>query len=507
MMMIEQYALKRYYLSKIYTMKVLTGVISVLFLFFGFHLRSQDLEEKLRNHVEYLSDTLTEGRGLGTAGKVLAENYIEESFVSAGLQPWKGSYRHSFKFKEGLVWVDAVNFIGFIPGNDPELSKEYIVVGAHYDHLGYNVNKTGKTFYPGADDNASGVASVIEIARMVGMQKENLGRSIIFIAFDAEESGLIGASNIVENNVVPTDSVKIMFSLDMVGMYTAYKGFDLNGIGHLTNGIEWAREVAEKNHVKIKKHAATIEQRTDTAPFGKKGIPAVHVFTGLKSPYHKPEDKSELLDFNGMAAICQFMTDYSLLLSQQIELSSSMGISSDSGDTYVSDRFQWGLTAGMGSSRHIYRDRFYEAKNELGYKGGLWMEYHTSPLFSFLLQAQYDINRSQIQDGVFTRHSWMMPLNLVLSSPTKNTGMRFYLSAGPYYRHNFSAKSDNIKYTLPDQVSDREWGYNMEWGVVFNRYRLGSNFQRALTDTFSENGQYERVRTHGSNFFFSVSLY
>lgn len=488
-------------------MKTISYLVLVLFVLTGNHLRSQDLKERLRNHVEYLSDTLTEGRGLGTAGKVLAETYIEERFIAAGLEPWKGSFRHTFKFREGLVWVDAVNFIGFIPGSDPVLSKEYIVVGAHYDHLGYQLNKNEKTIYPGADDNASGVASMIEIARMAVLQKEKLGRSIIFIAFDAEESGLLGAYNIVENNVIPLDAVKVMFSLDMVGMYSTHKGFDLNGIGFLNNGTKWARDLASSKNVTIKKHSAAIEQRTDTAPFGQKGIPSVHVFTGFKSPYHMPEDKSPLLDYEGMAAISDFMTDYCMLLSQQKELTSKMNFSEDSGDYFVADRFQWGLTAGLGSSRHIYKERFYNAKNATAFKGGLWMEYHTSPLISYQLKAQYDINRSQIEDGIFTRNSLMIPLNLVLSSPTKNTGFRVYVSAGPYYRYNFSARRGNLEYALPEQVRDEEWGYNIEWGLIYNRYRFGSNFQRALTDTFTDSPQWDRVRTHGSHFFVSVSLF
>jgi hypothetical protein len=489
-----------------FIMKALTYIISALFVLMGFHLRSQDLEDRLRKHVEFLSDTLTDGRGLGTSGKILAESYIEDSFSSAGLEPWKGSYRHHFNFKEGLAWIHATNFIGIIPGSDPLLKNEFIVIGAHYDHLGYDLQNHMKTFYAGADDNASGVAALLEIAKMISLRKNNLKRSVIFIAFDAEESGLLGSKNIVNHNIIPVDSVKVMFSLDMVGMYDSHKGFDLNGIGTLHDGFLWAEKLAQSKDLKIKNHSANIEQRTDTAPFGRKGIPAIHVFTGFKSPYHKPEDKAHLLDYKGMAAISEFMTDYTLMLSQEQVISSALPYSTKSEESSLSSRFEWGITAGLSSSHHNYKDRFYDAKNALGFKGGMWVEWHMSSILSLQTQAQYDIHRSRISEGTFTRHSVFLPFNMTLSSPTKNTGVRAYLSIGPYFRHNISAEDENLQYNIPGQVLSSEWGYNWEWGMVYKKWRLGWNYQRALTDTFDKSLNLGRVRSVGSNIFVAMAL-
>src|SRR5690606_5162560 len=113
-------------------------------------------------------------------------------------------------------------------------------------------------------------------------------RSLIFIAFDAEESGLLGSKHYVETiDAELRNQIKAMFSFDMVGMLEANKGLDLKGIGSLVNGEEIAKK--HTDGITLLNTSASIENRTDTEPFGDKGIPAIHVFTGTKSPYHKPE--------------------------------------------------------------------------------------------------------------------------------------------------------------------------------------------------------------------------
>lgn len=467
---------------------------------------SQDLGERLKGHVSFLADTLLEGRGLGTSGKILAEQYIEDNFKKAGIQPWKGDYRHNFSFRTGLIWVNATNFVGVIPGNDPLLKDEYIIIGAHYDHLGYTIDSDIKTYFTGADDNASGVASIIELGGMLNAQQSKLKRSVIIVAFDAEESGLLGAKNFVEEEIVPLKAIKTMFSLDMVGMYSDHKGLDLKGIESLAKGDELSHAIALQKNIVLKQKSAAIEQRTDTAPFGQRGIPAVHVFTGLKSPYHKPEDKAHLLDYEGMAKINEFMVDLVVSISQEPVLESNLAFVDSSTSKKIRTKFDFGFIAGIGQSNHMYLDEFYDAKSALSFKGGVFSEVHLSRLLSLQTHVQYDINRSKIQDGVFNRHSLNVPLNLTLSTPTKNTEFRAYVAVGPYYRHNFSAKMDNRIYDIPEQVLDNEWGYNWEFGFIYNKLRFGWNYQQALTNVFNSTENLGRVRSRGSSFFVGLGI-
>ncbi len=484
----------------------MNNLVTIFVLFVALNVSGQSLSERLKGHVSFLSDTLTDGRGLGTEGKTLSEDYIERQFQEVGLNPWKGSFKHDFRFRNNLIWVKASNYVGVIEGADPILKNEFIVVGAHYDHLGYKLVSGQKVFYPGADDNASGVASIIELARMLQQNKNELKRSIIIVAFDAEESGLLGAKHFVDEETVPLKDIKAMFSLDMVGMYSSYKGIDLTGIKTVKDFHILLDPIVQKHKININKKSDDIEQQTDTAPFGSKGIPAIHVFTGLKSPYHKPGDVSHLLDYEGMALINEFMVDLLLGMSQVNELNPKKGFTEKGNGSFNSVKFDIGILGALGSNNHAYLDRFYDAKSLLGYNGGLFMELHFSSLSSISTSVRYDINRSQHEAGTFSRQSLYIPLNYVISSPTKSTGFRAYASLGPYYRYNFSAEIGSREYNVPSEVLDTEWGYNWEFGLDIKRYKIGWNYHRALTDTFSESENLGKVRNRGSHFFVGIKF-
>ena len=146
--------------------------------------------ERLRSGVEFLSDTLLKGRGTGTRGAVEAAFWVERQFRTYGLVPFGNSYVRSFRASGGRV---GHNVIGLLPGTGSKSSgKGYIIVGAHYDNIGV----LGGNVYPGADSNASGVVSIIMLARMfqtmVALGRE-YGKSVIFVAFDAKELSMGGS--------------------------------------------------------------------------------------------------------------------------------------------------------------------------------------------------------------------------------------------------------------------------------------------------------------------------
>ena len=171
-------------------------------------LMAQTQQQRLEKHLYYLASDSLQGRKAGSDDGRKAAAYIENEYRQMGLQPFGGTYRHYFlhsyssiRGRSVPVSADSVdyyaaqdktvycNLVGIIEGSDPVLKNEYIVVGGHYDHLGV---KDGEV-YNGADDNASGTASVTEVARQLLARRGDLKRSVIICAFDAEELGLFGS--------------------------------------------------------------------------------------------------------------------------------------------------------------------------------------------------------------------------------------------------------------------------------------------------------------------------
>ena len=275
------------------------------------------LKERLEQHVFTLASDSLQGRQAGTLHARMAAEYIVKQWEEIEIEPYtENSFWQIFnngKFQ---------NLVGIIRGNDPNLQNEYIVVGAHYDHIGvWNGN-----IYNGADDNASGVAVLIELARKLKYNQANLKRSIILIAFDAEEIGLLGSKHFVNNPIVPLESIKLMIGIDMVGWYQASGRLMYMECGTIEDAeklILNEQLIPEGLNVIAKKFAPSSNNInffatkdvlesifitiTDTYPFVLKGIPALAVSTGLVSPFHEPEDEAHLIDYDGMVLITKHL--------------------------------------------------------------------------------------------------------------------------------------------------------------------------------------------------------
>lgn len=424
------------------------------------------------------SDSL-EGRGLGTDGRLKAINYIASRFLEYGLKPIDEDYFQNFEFRINFVNLKGVNIIGLVEGSNPALKNQYIVIGAHYDHLGYEIRDKQKIIFPGADDNASGVAMLLELAKWFAANPQAIGRSLVFIAFDAEESGLIGSKFFLnENTHIPADSFKLMFSLDMVGMYSSNRKLSLRGIGTLKNGEKLASEIADKTGINLGSTAAVIPQYTDTRYFGTAGIPAVHVFTGMNSPYHQPGDTYDLLDYEGMARIHSFMVSLITTLSNQPELVADFPV-------YVQETprkgfLETGLLVEAGRSFHRFPEEFYRAKSGFSGSFGLTLNWHTRSKISLETGIYYDYLSSKSMQGLTSRHALHLPVNLQynLSKIERN---RLYMLAGVFYRYTFHSDDPVIH---PDPVTSYrpdEYGFNFGLGAQVNRvvvgytYRVGVN--------------------------------
>jgi aminopeptidase N len=272
------------------------------------------LTDQLLSHVAELTSVEMAGRGIGTEGIEVAAAYIAREFRAAGIEPLSGGYIQTWTGQiegkneaegEEESTVQLSNVFGMIPGSNPTLSGQPLVVGAHFDHLG--VSATGE-IYPGADDNASGVSVMLEVAAKLSSSFAPQ-RPIIFAAFTGEEKGLLGSKYFLEN--LPTlfnkDDVYAMINLDSVGR--------LNGRQLQVFGINSAYELpfmAQGIGYTIGLQSSFPEQTiasSDHVSFLNEGIPAIHLFAGVTEDYHRPSDTADKLDLDGMSDIALWLEE------------------------------------------------------------------------------------------------------------------------------------------------------------------------------------------------------
>ena len=246
----------------------------------------------------------------------------------------KVSARVNLKFEKET----ATNVIGFIEGSDPILNKEYIIIGAHYDHLGYgghmsgSLNPDSMQIHNGADDNASGIAGILELSHKLMTNKKLLGRSIIAICFDAEEKGLLGSKFYTQTPTKDLEQTAIMINMDMIGRLNE-KPITVGGVGSAKTLSETI-EVVQKNHtLKIDKNISGMDfGRSDHASFYREDIPVLFFFTGAHQDYHKPSDDWDKIDYQGEKEVLNFVYDLIVQLSTNKEKPIFAEITNDNSD-------------------------------------------------------------------------------------------------------------------------------------------------------------------------------
>lgn len=251
-------------------------------------------EDRLKEFVYYLASDELAGRKPGTDGDDKAQAYIEEQFKLAGLLPGNGtSYRQPFN----AGGTQTANVIGYLPGTAESSTRdEVIVVGGHFDHLG----GSGQSIYNGADDNASGTATVMELAHAAGKLKGELKRTVVFMAFGAEEMGLIGSEYYCETEpIFPIDDTVLMLNFDMVGRRSG-------------------RASSEQPE-------AARRGGTDSASFQDVGVETEDWFTGLHDDYHRTSDTADKLNYAGMEKIATEGLDILWNASQRSRSARSVG--------------------------------------------------------------------------------------------------------------------------------------------------------------------------------------
>lgn len=293
--------------------------ISLLVLFISLLGCKKDYkpENKIQEDVTVLADDKLEGRQTGTKGEQEAAAYIAERFTYIGLEA-KGSegYFQAFSFKPKTnphgeasfttmaedSTITGKNVVAYINNN----AENTVIIGAHFDHLGYggegSLYKGESAIHNGADDNASGVAVMLNLA---GKLKEtNTANNYLFIAFSGEEMGLLGSNYFVKNPTIDTKSVSYMINMDMVGRLKQDSTLAVYGTG--TSPI--FKQVLNAHNEKFK----LIEKESGVGPsdhtsFYLADIPVLHFFTGQHEDYHKPSDDSEKLNYTGMETISNYI--------------------------------------------------------------------------------------------------------------------------------------------------------------------------------------------------------
>ncbi|MDE6439408.1 MAG: M20/M25/M40 family metallo-hydrolase [Bacteroidales bacterium] len=272
---------------------------------------------RLRQAVEYIASERMAGRLTGSAGDSLTADYIAGRFAEAGLMalengqtyragmPPQQVYWQSYRMRAS--WGDSLstrNVVGLVPGTDAALQHRYIVLGAHFDHLGMG-DKAGSlrpdppAVHYGADDNASGVAALLELADYFAAHP--VERTLVFVAFSGEEIGLCGSTYFVEHLPVPQERIDLMVNMDMLGGLCDTV-FTVSGAGTAREAAGVLEHVGEGSGLKVDTIAGG-HGPSDHAAFYAREIPVFFFATPPTQRYHTPDDRPETLCYEGMARL------------------------------------------------------------------------------------------------------------------------------------------------------------------------------------------------------------
>jgi TonB family protein len=279
------------------------------------------VEINLKRNVAYLTDSARLGRKAGSAQELDVARYLHNQLEKAGVFMLSPEDGEDFYLTVQGDTIHSRNVIGVVEGYDPKLKNEYVVIGAHYDHLGTSYLKRDgedqlQIFY-GADDNASGVATLVEVAKQVAAQHYVFRRSVIFALFGAEELGMVGSWYFLNRSFSEVDNIVAMINLDMVGrsgrdnrlqVYTADANIELMGIINTLSGR--ALSIAPQ-------YTPTDYFPSDHRLFYEKGIPVALFTSGVHRDYHTVRDTPDKLDYKQMESLVEYVFAMAQVLSDR----------------------------------------------------------------------------------------------------------------------------------------------------------------------------------------------
>lgn len=284
-------------------------------------LSSDITPRDIETHIQFLAQDSLRGRETGTAGEAIAARYIADHFRQFGLLPAGDDSTYYQQFTVNMSVMNnphradtaafsdeeriARNVVGLIEGS--EQPETYIVIGAHYDHLGMGSfgslhTRSDKKIHNGADDNASGTGGVLELAHYFSENRPQ--KSLLFVAFSGEEMGLLGSQHFVENSPVNLEQVQAMINMDMIGRM---KENQLIIFGTGTSG-GWSNLITSANTDSLAiKTVPDGAGASDHTSFYNKQIPVLHYFTDTHADYHRPSDDTNYINSDGQNRVLEHL--------------------------------------------------------------------------------------------------------------------------------------------------------------------------------------------------------
>jgi hypothetical protein len=271
-------------------------------------------EAAMSSHVAALTAPEFDGRGIGTAGLDRAAEWVAAQFKAAGLAPAGdgGTYFQRFETTRTPDGTprSVANIVGIIPGSEPKRQGQSALLTAHYDHLGFGWPDPRKgdegRLHPGADDNASGVAVLLELARVLAADARPK-RTIVFVAFTGEETALAGSRHYAAHPVFPLDKVIGVVNVDSVGrLFAGAVNVLCTGTAtewqHIFRGASFVTGVESRN-------VPEVLASSDQAAFNEKGVPAVQIVTPTHADYHRPGDTADKVDYAGLVKVATLVKE------------------------------------------------------------------------------------------------------------------------------------------------------------------------------------------------------
>jgi len=254
--------------------------------------------------VRYLASPELEGRKMHSKGDTLAIQFLVNQFENMEIKPFFNDYEQPLCTRFTLMGkkneICSKNVIAFVEGSDKNMKEQYILVCAHFDHLG----TTQGAYFPGANDNASGTATVLYLANHFAQNP--IKKSIIFACFAGEESGMLGSNHFITASPELLQKINYVVNFDMVGRY------DQGGlclIGEESSNVlkQTVKKLSKRERVGIKGSASLFLQGSDHYVFYKKNIPFLCFNTGTdRGNYHRPKDHADSIDYKGMKIVADF---------------------------------------------------------------------------------------------------------------------------------------------------------------------------------------------------------